>query len=101
MNLTTLRRIPALLTACAAVGFLVAAAHPTHAAALASALPKTSVSSFTPSLPASPSPTTVICKLGRALLEERDAQFNLRTEMYRDEIETASAAPAKPAPSKG
>ena len=101
MPTTPTRRVPALLAALAAAGLLVAAAHPSHAGAPAPALPKRESASFAPALPASPGPTTVVCKLGRALLEERDAQLNLRTETYRDEIETASAAPTKSAPAKG
>jgi hypothetical protein len=101
MTSTTPRRIPALLTALTAVGFLVAAAHPSQAAVSAPTVPPLQVKVFAPAAPISPGASPVICKLGRALLEECDAQLNLRTETYRDEIETASATSAQIGAAKG
>jgi len=85
MPTTSRRRIPALLTALAAGSLLVLAVHPSRAAD-APAPAKVRVQALGPAMPG-----TVVWKIGRALLEERDVQINLRTETYRDEITTASA----------
>lgn len=101
MTLTTPRRVSTLLPALAAVGLLAAAAHPSQAAVSARLVPPAQVKAFAPAPSFSPDPSPVVCKLGRALLEEGDARLNLRTETYRDDLETASAESTQTVPTKG